>query len=50
MGMSIVENWKIGTRLSVGFGLVIAIAVSMAFIGYLKLSGISESVARLTID
>jgi methyl-accepting chemotaxis protein len=48
--MSIAENWKIGTRLSVGFGLVIAIAVGMAFIGYLKLLGIHDSVAHLTSD
>jgi methyl-accepting chemotaxis protein len=48
--MFIVENWKIGTRLSVGFGLVIAIALGMAFVGYLKLSGIRDAVERLTSD
>jgi methyl-accepting chemotaxis protein len=48
--LAIAKNWKIGTRLSVGFGLVIAIAVGMAFVGYYKLSGIQDSVARLTSD
>ncbi|GAA0756545.1 methyl-accepting chemotaxis protein [Ideonella azotifigens] len=48
MGMT--SNMKIGTRLSLGFGVVIAIALGMAGVGFAKLSEIQRSVEQLTSD
>ena len=48
--MGIASSWKIGTRLSVGFGLVIAIAVGMAMVGFARLHSLGTEVEQLTAD
>ncbi|MEY4754809.1 MAG: hypothetical protein RJA44_2484 [Pseudomonadota bacterium] len=44
------RHWKIGTRLMTGFGLIIAIAVAMAVIGFGRLMLISQQVDLLASD
>ena len=48
--MSFIANLKIGTRLSIGFALIVAGAVCLAVIGFLKLMHIRTSVELLTSD
>ncbi|CAD5372117.1 conserved hypothetical protein [Rubrivivax sp. A210] len=48
--MSAFGNWKIGSRLTLGFGLMIIIAIGMAVAAYFKLSHIEAAVARLSGD
>jgi len=48
--MSFIANLKIGTRLSIGFALIVASAVSLAVIGFVKLTHIRTSVELLTSD
>ena len=48
--MRIATRIRIGTRLSLGFGVVIAIAIGMACLGAFKLAGIRGSAQHLTED
>ena len=42
------RNWKIGTRITAGFGAVIAIAMALGGFAYLRVGAIGESSAELS--
>jgi methyl-accepting chemotaxis protein len=44
------KNWKIGTRIAAGFGIVIVIAVGLGCFSLLKIGSIKESSEKVTLD
>ena len=42
-----IRNWKIGTRLGLGFALVLALLASIAGIGVLRLQAVGEATQEM---
>jgi len=42
------KNWKVGTRISIGFGIVVAIAIALGVFAYGKIGNINQSVTDVT--
>ncbi len=44
------KNMKIGTRLGLGFGLVLALLGMVAFIGITRMAGLNQAIDRVVLD
>ncbi len=44
------KDWKVGTRISIGFGIVVAIAIALGVFAYGKVGYIDEAVLHVTND
>ena len=44
------KTWKIGTRIAMGFGAVILIAILLGVFAYIQLGSVNKSITVLTGD
>ena len=44
------NHWKVGTRITAGFGIVVAIAVALGLFAYLEVGKINKSALDVTDD